>query len=129
MPNAGVLGLDLARGHGQAARASASADLVDVLAELVVAEAVDRAHAVEADGIEDRAGDRDLGRAWRSRFFTLKRRTKAGMPESSGSSGMNGLKASSRDLERAAWLSDSSIPANGYSPLKRAFSMRGRPGT
>ena len=50
------------------------------------------------------------------------------MPESSASSGMNGLKASRR-ISSGTWLSESSTSANGYSPLNRAFSMRGRPGT
>ncbi len=48
-PEGGLLGLDLARGHGQAAEGGRRLDLVDVLAELVVAETVDRALAVVAD--------------------------------------------------------------------------------
>ena len=57
-----LLGLDLARGHGQAAEGRRRLDLVDVLAELVVAEPVDLPDAVEADRVDDGAGDRDLGR-------------------------------------------------------------------
>ena len=50
------------------------------------------------------------------------------MPESSASRGMNGLKASSV-ISSGMAPSESATSAKGYSPLKRAFSMRGRPGT
>ena len=61
-PEGGRVGFDLPRGHGQAAEGRRSLDLVDVLAELVVPEAVDLAFAGVADRVDDRAGDGDLGR-------------------------------------------------------------------
>ena len=98
-PVRGRFRLDLARGHGQAAKRRRRLDLVDVLAELFVAEAVDLPDAVVADRVDDGAGDRDLGRGGAGVLDAIAQDEgrDAGIVRFEGDEGIEGLE---RDLER-----------------------------
>ena len=127
-PESGRVGFHLPRGHEKAGEGRALADLVHVLAELVVADALDRRLAVEPDGIEERAGNGDLGRpaAEVADVEAEHHGRDAGLLGVERDERVEGFE---RDMEREVGCLPCSTQANGYSPRKRAFSMRGSPGT